>query len=98
MAQKYFDAGLDYFDHFDGFGDNIEILTVEERFEIKIGEYIFVGVADLVVRDRNTGEITVIDHKTKSNSQMKKDIQTYRKQLYTYAAFVKQKFGVYPSK
>ena len=29
---------------------------------------------------------------------MKKDLPTYRKQLYTYAAFVKQKFGVFPSR
>lgn len=29
---------------------------------------------------------------------MKKDLPTYRKQLYTYAAFVKGKFGVFPSR
>lgn len=98
MSQKYYDAGLAYFENFDGFGDNIEILTVEERFEIDIEGYTFVGIADLVIRDKKTGEITVIDHKSKSASQMKKDLPVYRKQLYTYAAFVKQKFGVYPAK
>lgn len=51
-----------------------------------------------MIRDKKTGEITVIDHKSKSSSQMKKDLPTYRRQLYTYAAFVKQKFGVYPAK
>ena len=29
---------------------------------------------------------------------MKKELDTYRKQLYTYAAFVKQRFGVFPEK
>lgn len=98
MSQKYYDAGLAYFNEFDGFGDDVEILTVEEKFEIDIEGYTFVGVADQVIRDKNTGEITVIDHKSKSASQMKKDLPTYRKQLYAYAAFVKQKFGVYPAK
>ena len=97
MAEKYYQAGLKYFEEFDGFGDNVEILTVEERFEIEIEGYAFVGVADQVIRDKSTGEITVIDHKSKSSSQMKKDLPTYRKQQYTYAAFVKKKFGVYPS-
>lgn len=50
-----------------------------------------------MIRDKKTGKITVIDHKSKSNSQMKKDLPVYRKQLYTYAAFVKQKFGVFPT-
>lgn len=96
MAQKYYDAGLDYFNSFGGFGDNLEILSVEERFEVDIEGYTFVGVADLVVRDLETGGIIVIDHKSKSASQMKKDLPTYRKQLYIYAAFVKQKYGVFP--
>lgn len=46
MYQKYYDAGLKYFSDFSGFGDDIEILTVEERFEIDIDGYTFVGVAD----------------------------------------------------
>ena len=46
MPQKYYDAGLAYFEGFNGFGDDIEILTVEEKFEIDIGGYIFVGIAD----------------------------------------------------
>lgn len=73
-------------------------MTVEEKFEIDIGGYRFVGIADLVLRNRETGEIEVIDHKSKSMNSMKKELSVYRKQLYTYAAFVKQKFGVYPSK
>lgn len=97
MPQKYYDAGLDYFQNFNGFG-NVEILSVEERFELDIKGYKFVGLADLVIRDKNTGEIIVIDHKSKSANQMKKDLLTYRRQLYTYAAYVKQRFGVFPSR
>lgn len=97
MPQKYYDQGLAYFQSFAGFGDQFEILSVEERFEIDIDGYTIVGLADLVLKDRSTGEITVIDHKSKTSATMAKDLPTYRKQLYIYAEYVKQKFGVYPA-
>lgn len=97
MPLKYYEAGKVYFESFSGFGD-YEVLTVEEKFELDIEGYRFVGIADLVLRDPQDGGIIVIDHKSKSMSSMKKELDTYRKQLYTYAAFVKQKFGVFPKK
>lgn len=96
MAQKYYDQGLKYFESFQGFGEEYEVLSVEEKFQLDIGGYPFVGLADLVLRDKTTGDITVIDHKSKSSSTMAKDLPTYRRQLYIYAAYVKEKFGVYP--
>lgn len=96
-AGKVFGQGLAYFESFSGFGEGQEILSAEEKFELDIGGYLFVGIADLVLRDVNTGEITVIDHKTKSGSSMKKSLNTFRKQLYIYAAYVKEKYGVFPS-
>lgn len=98
MPQKYFDAGLSYFETFDGFGDEWEVAASEERFEIDIGGYPFVGVVDLVLRHKETGALWVIDHKSKSESSMKKELPVFRRQLYTYAAFVKEKYGVYPDK
>lgn len=98
MAQKYYDAGLSYFQSFEGFGDSYEILSVEKKFSICIGGYPFVGIADLILRNKTTGEIAVIDHKSKSLSSMKKDLLTYRRQLYTYAAYIKEEYGAYPSK
>lgn len=96
MPEKYYLQGLNYFENFEGFGDQYEVLSVEEKFELDIGGYRFVGIADLVLRDKDTGDITVVDHKSKSGSTMKKDLPTFRKQLYVYAAYVKERFGVYP--
>lgn len=98
MPQKYFDAGLAYFESFQGFGDEWEVVSAEERFEIDVGGYPFVGVSDLVLRHKDTGALWVIDHKSKSASSMAKELNTYRRQLYTYAAHVKKKYGVYPAK
>lgn len=96
MGEKYYQQGLQYFESFTGFGDQYEIVSAEQRFELNIGGYPFVGVADLILRDRQTGELTVVDHKSKSAATMKKDLPSYRKQLYVYAAYVREKYGVYP--
>lgn len=96
LPQKYYEAGLDYFKNFDGFGD-YEILDVEAPFEYRVDGYRFIGFVDLVLRDRD-GDIYIIDHKSKSSKQMTKDLPTYRKQLYTYARFVYEKYGVFPKK
>lgn len=97
MAGQYYDEGLQYFQTFDGFGDDMEILSVEDKFELDIRGNRFVGIADLVLRDRNTGDITVIDHKSKSMNSMKKAQYENTRQLYTYAAYVKERFGVFPT-
>ena len=89
-------AGLAYFERFAGFGD-IDILEVEEKFSTKIGAYTFHGIADLVYRDRPTGALTIMDHKSKSESSMKKDYDLYKRQLYLYAKHVLEKFGELPS-
>ena len=98
MGEKYYNAGLRYLESFDGFGEEWEVVSAEERFEINIGGYPFVGVSDLLLRHKKTGELWVIDHKSKSATSMNKELLTYRRQLYTYAAHVKEKYGVYPTK
>lgn len=97
LAGKYYDEGLRYFQSFDGFGDDKEILSVEDKFELDIRGNRFVGIADLVLRDKNTGGITVIDHKSKSMNSLKKAQYENTRQLYTYAAYVKDRFGEFPT-
>ena len=97
MAGQYYDEGLQYFQSFDGFGDDKKILSVEDKFELDIRGNRFVGIADLVLRDRNTGGIIVIDHKSKSMNSMKKSQYENTRQLYTYAAYVKERFGEFPT-
>lgn len=95
MPLKSYQAGLEYFKNFNGFGD-IEILEVEEKFSINFGPHVFHGIADLVYRERDTGKLVIMDHKSKSASSMKKDFPIYKQQLYLYAAHVMEKFGDYP--
>ena len=96
-AEKTYHEGLQYFENFDGFNeDENEIVSAEERFEIRVGENTLVGISDLILRNRNTGALTVVDHKTKSVKSMKHDIDLYRHQLYLYALHAHNKYGVWP--
>ena len=95
-GQKTFQQGIDYFSSFTGFGDQYDIVSTEDKFLLNIAGHNFVGISDLILKDRETGKMIVIDHKTKSPSSMKNEIGLYRKQLYIYAEHVKQKYGIYP--
>lgn len=93
---KAFNAGWEYFKTFCGFGD-IDILEVETKFETRIGSYLFHGIADLVYRDKQTGGIVIMDHKSKSQASMKKEFTLYKKQLYIYAKHVFDVWNEFPS-
>lgn len=95
-AQKTYQQGLDYFSSFNGFGDQYDIVSTEDKFMLDIAGHKFVGISDLILQEKDTGKMVVIDHKTKSPASMKNDLQLYRKQLYIYAEHVKQKYDRYP--
>lgn len=96
LGQRYYDAGIKYFTDFDGFGSQQRIIAAEERFDIEIGGNPFTGIVDLILEDRDTGVLTLIDHKSKSTATMKKQIKTYEKQLDIYALATKHLMGRYP--
>lgn len=97
-GDKAYNAGLQYFESFNGFGPEWEVLSAEKKFVLKIDKYTVSGIADLVLRHRETGELWVIDHKTKSSSSLRKELNTFRNQLYLYALWCKEAFGIYPTK
>lgn len=98
LSDKYYKAGLKYFAAFTGYGEEWDILASEEKFTLNIDGYKIVGVVDLILINRETGEIWVVDHKSKSKSSMTKEFDLYRKQLYLYAMYIHQKYGTYPAK
>lgn len=98
MAEKYFNAAEVYFNNFNGFGDEWVVLSAEKKFVLKIDKYNVSGIADLVLKNKDTGELWIIDHKSKSMNSMKKEYALYRRQLYLYAMWCKEAFGEYPTK
>lgn len=98
FGEKNYQAALDYLANFTGLPDNLEVLSVEKKFVLDIQGYAVSGIADLVLRNKDTGGIVIWDHKTKSDNSLKKELKTYRKQLYLYAIWVKEEYGVWPEK
>lgn len=98
LGEKAYEAGLAYFEIFDGFGNDWEVVSAEERFEVDIEGYTFVGLADLILRNKVNGDIWIIDHKSKSSTSMRKDLPIFRHQLYIYAIAYHAKTGIWPKK
>ena len=94
LQQSYYTQGLEFLQNFTGY-TGYKILGVEENFEIKIQDWIFVGVADLIFEDEN-GRLIVRDYKSKASFKDDKERDKYARQLYLYALFVKEKYGRWP--
>ena len=82
--------------------EKYEILGVEKKVEFKINDKNFVGYIDLLVKDKETGEIIIIDHKSasikilKSGKISKSDQQhflEFKRQLYLYSIPVIKEYG-----
>lgn len=94
ICEKYYEDGLNYFSDISQLGDEYEILGVEKEVSFKIGRNNFIGFIDLLLKNKNTGDIIIRDHKTatikfnKNGSISKTDADTfdkYKKQLYMYS-------------
>ena len=102
IKQSYYDKGIDYFNNIDLNLDKYEILGVELKVEFKINGKDFVGYIDLLVRDKEGGEIIIIDHKSASikilkNGNISKSDQQhfleFKRQLYLYSIPIIEKYG-----
>lgn len=102
LRDKYYQQGLDYLDNINLDFDRYEILGVEKKVLFSIGGYECIGFIDLLLRDKNTGEIIIEDHKSasigilKSGKIAKKDqehFESFKKQLYLYSKPILEEYG-----
>ena len=102
LEQKYYDIGLEYFEKFNIDLSPYEILGVEKKVEFEIDGKEFIGFIDLLLRDKQTGEITILDHKSatikilKSGKISKSDqehFEDFKRQLYLYSIPIIQEYG-----
>ena len=95
---------IDYLCTIDGIDlEKYEILGVELKLDFNIGKYKFVGYADLVVKNKKSGEIILVDHKQathfmkKDGTPLKNQLENflaYRHQMYIYCKGLKDCFGI----
>jgi len=91
----YYDAGYEFFKNFDFDREEFEIVQLEDFIK---GTDRGIGVVikpDIIIKDKNTGEITILDFKTSEikNKQGKTDqkkLDGYKAQLNLYAYFLFQ--------
>ena len=96
LDAKYYDNGREYFEQFDGFPANWDILSSEQHIHVEIGRVQFQGFIDLVVRDKNDGKLIVVDHKSKATFKNDEELEHYGYQLYLYAVWVHEHYGEWP--
>lgn len=105
IGQLYYDKGLDYLENIDLDLENYEILGVEKEVHFTIGKYKMVGFIDLLLKDKETGDITVLDHKSgslkmKKNGEISKSeeehFKLFKRQLYLYSIAVINEYGIKP--
>lgn len=95
METGYYDDAINYLSSFSGFG-NYKILAVEEKFDVLINDFIFNGVIDLILED-NDGNIIIMDHKSKKTFANDDEEKKYKRQLYLYAYYIRERFGKFPT-
>ncbi len=102
IRQSYYDKGIEYLNNIDLDLDRYEILGVEKEIRFKIEDKDFVGYIDLLVKDKETGEIIIIDHKSASikilkNGSISKSDQKhfleFKRQLYLYSIPIVKEYG-----
>lgn len=101
-----FELCADYFAEVDfSWINEFEILGVEMEIETKISGYRFKGFIDLLLKEKTTNRIILIDHKSSkpflkpdgtAYKNTEKSFNSYKKQMYLYAHVVKELFGSYP--
>lgn len=90
---KTFEDCIDYLCQMDDIDrDKYEILGVEMKLEFKIDKYNFVGFVDLLVKNKETGEIILIDHKQATHFMKKDGVTPLKNQLENFSAYKKQMY------
>lgn len=102
IKQSYYEKGLEYLDNIDLVLDKYEILGVEKEVNFTIGNYKMIGYIDLLLKEKDTERIIILDHKSaslkyKKNGEISKtDIQKFlefKRQLYLYSIPVIKEYG-----
>ena len=99
-AKKAYESGLQFLENFDEF-DGYEVIAAEEKFKIDLPlsdgtTRPFIGILDLLVKEKSTGNLILCDHKSKSLQSFKRDEDKMYRQQLLYSHHVKEKYNQYP--
>ena len=102
IKQSYYEKGIDYFNNIDLDLDKYEVLGVEKEVRFQIAEKDFVGYIDLLLKEKETGKIIILDHKSASIKTLKngkvsksdqEHVREFIRQLCLYAIPIIEEYG-----
>lgn len=94
LRESYYNQGLEFLKNFQGY-DDYEILGVEKKFEVKVKDWLFNGIIDLLFADRD-GKLIIRDYKSKAKFANPLERNEYARQLYLYSIAVEEEYGALP--
>ena len=104
IMDKTFEKCVDYLSVMSDIDrEKYEIIGVEMKLNFRILKYNFIGFADLVVKNKDTGRIILVDHKQathflkKDGTPLKNQLENflaYKHQMYLYCIGLKLQFGI----
>ena len=95
-SQKLFQQFLSFFEQFTGYPEH-EILGSEREFVSSLAGEKFVGVIDLILRHKTTGDLMIVDYKSCSLSSFRKMKDDMYRQLILYSKHCADSYGQFPS-
>lgn len=104
VFSNYFQQGLSYLKGLEMPKENI--LGVEKQVTFQVGNWPFIGYIDLLLQDRENGDVIILDHKSRAlkprstrqrRTKSDEELDRYLRQLYLYSIPVEREYGVLPS-
>lgn len=102
IKQSYYEKGIDYFNNIDLDLDKYEVLGVEKEVRFQIAGKDFIGYIDLLLKEKETGKIIILDHKSASIKTLKngkvsksdqEHVREFIRQLCLYAIPIIEEYG-----
>ena len=98
MGDKYYSDGLEFFQDIDLNRECYEVLCLESEIKSVHRKINLVIKPDLIIKDKETGKVILMDYKTAKPMKGKKldanKIAEYEKQMFLYAYFFEKEFGI----
>ncbi len=93
--QKLFNSVLTYFQGFKGF-PGFDVIGAEKEFTSSLAGERFTGIVDLILCNKDTGKLMLVDHKSSSLSSFRRDRDAMYRQLLLYSKYCADTYGQFP--
>lgn len=102
LKESAYESGIEYLNNLSFDFNKYEILGVEKECKFKVDKYKFQGYIDLLLRDKDTGDIIIVDHKTTQFKYLKngdisktnqEQFDHFKKQELLYSIPVIEQYG-----